>query len=99
MGNNASMTAFEATVISLYDKGLLTLETLDAVAEPYRDTDIDLGGMMDLETKDGKDLFHVVVELVQPGILPDTDPWEDGATEPCWYCTYSDIASERFGFR
>jgi hypothetical protein len=45
MGNNAAFTAFERTVIAVYNTGELDKKLLKELAEPYRDSDIDSGGM------------------------------------------------------
>lgn len=97
MGNNAAMTTFEATVIAVYDEGALSERLLDTLASVYSDTDIDLAGLQDLETKDGKHFFQVVVETIQPGVIPSSEPgYEEQG--PDWYGAYSEIASERWKF-
>lgn len=97
MGNNDAMTAFEATVIAVYDVGMLTPELLDILASPYSGTDIDCGGLAHLETKDGKELFQVIAETYNPGVIP---PPEEGYEEagPDWYDAYRTIADKRFKF-
>ena len=102
MGNNAAMTAFEATVIAVYDAGVLTPDLLDQLAEPYTDTDIDSGGLRGLTTKDGKELFQVVVETFHPGYQPEIETWEidNGETdqEPDWYTPWEEITRARWRF-
>lgn len=74
MGNNEAFATFETMVIRLYDLGKLDLETLDAIAENWRGTDIDSGGQQYLEAKDGKGLEEIVIDLVDPGwILHEDD--------------------------
>jgi hypothetical protein len=45
MGNNAAFTAFERTVVAVYNTGALTKKLLRDLAEPYQGMDIDGGGM------------------------------------------------------
>ena len=106
MGNNAAFTAFERAVIGAYDRDVLTLSYLDEIAEPYRDTDIDMGGSEDRETKDGKDIIEVVVELVMPewkpreeDLLPEDieregEGWESFAR----YLKWDEIRQTRWGW-
>lgn len=49
MGNNAAFTSFEASVIACYNKGVLDRGLLDALAKPYKGSDIDRGGMTGYE--------------------------------------------------
>lgn len=69
MRDRAAYTTFEQTVISLYDKGILTLDLLDALAEAYRGTHIDCAGSRDLTSRDGKDLQQVSIALVDPSFV------------------------------
>jgi hypothetical protein len=62
MGNNAAFTAFEASVIPVYNRGVLDRELLSDLMEPYRDCDIDSGGMVGTLTKDGLDIYEVVIK-------------------------------------
>ena len=101
MGNNAAFTYFEETVIKLYDQGALTLPVLDTIAENYRDTDIDSGGMRDLQTKDGKGLFQVCIELINPDFVPvETDPADPDsyAKTWTWYHEFAVVRRERWGW-
>ncbi|MDK9702429.1 MAG: hypothetical protein OEL20_04765 [Sulfuritalea sp.] len=66
MGWNEGYTVMERTVVSLYDAGNLTVESLNAILEPYRGTDIDHGGCMELRTKDGKSADDVILSLLVP---------------------------------
>jgi hypothetical protein len=45
MGDNAAFTNMEATVLACYNRGVLDKPLLKLLLEPYRDTDIDSGGM------------------------------------------------------
>ena len=62
MGWNKGFTIFEKTVIGSYDLGKLDKELLKVLMEPYRNTDIDSGGMEGLMSKDGKGIDQIVVE-------------------------------------
>ncbi len=101
MGNNAAYAQFEATVIALYDEGVLTLKVLDILGNMHRGTDIDSGGAQDLRTMDGKGLEQVCVELVHPGYEPDTEVWEDedDSVHEDWWSPFADIRNDRWGWR
>jgi hypothetical protein len=45
MGNNAAFTAFEATVIAVYNEGVLDKKLLSALMKSYEGVDIDHGGV------------------------------------------------------
>ena len=102
MGNNAAYAAFEYTIITIYDHGVLTLNLLDALAKDYEGMDIDAGGSRDLETKDGKTLEEVCIALVAPTWIPvkstdtnayyDEECWEDEERNNKW----SEITDERW---
>ena len=66
MGWNEGYTVMERQVISLYDAGALSPETLKTILEPYRDTDIDHGGCMNLVTHDGKSADDVILSMLSP---------------------------------
>lgn len=97
MGNNAAYTTFERMVIDLYDDGVLTPRVLNNLGEMYRGTDIDSGGSRDLVTQDNKGVEQVVVEIMQPGVVPDPDPDfpEEG---PYWYSAFKEITWETWGW-
>jgi hypothetical protein len=65
MGNNAAFTSFEASVIAVYNKGVLDKELLDALAAPYEDMDIDRGGMEGTLTKDDLDIDDVILKCMK----------------------------------
>lgn len=62
MGWNQGYEIFESTVVGAYDLGKLDKDLLTVLMEPYRDTDIDSGGRMDLEANDGKGVEQIVIE-------------------------------------
>jgi hypothetical protein len=70
MGNNAAFTAFEATVIAVYNKGVLDLELLSTFMEQYRDVDIDHGGMEGTLSNDGLDVEEIVFKTFGVKIPP-----------------------------
>ena len=81
MGNNAAFTAFEATVIAVYNVGLLDQELLSKLMEPYRGVDIDQGGMVGTLTSDKLDVEEVVIKTfgvplpVRPKLPEDYKTW------------------------
>ncbi len=79
MGNNAAFTQFEATVIAVYDRGVLDAELLKALAEPYWDSDIDSGGRQGIQAKDGLELEQVVLRVM--GIEVPVYPKEGSAEQ------------------
>lgn len=97
MGNNQAYAFFESTVVGLYDKGLLTVEVLDAVAEPYRGSDIDSGGSQELEAADGKQLEDIVFSLLLPDYAVPPE-WQDDEGE-YRYEEFHTITSGRWGWR
>jgi hypothetical protein len=73
MGNNAAFTSFEASVIAVYNKGVLDKELLDALAAPYKGMDIDRGGMEGTLTKDGLDIDGVICKVYGIELPPYPD--------------------------
>ncbi|HXR65363.1 MAG TPA: hypothetical protein VN729_05540 [Ktedonobacteraceae bacterium] len=70
--------AFEKTIIDLYDQELLTLNRLDLVAARYRWIPLDSAGTQHRVTRDGKDLYQVCIELVDPSFpMPARGSAED----------------------
>jgi hypothetical protein len=84
MGNNAAFTAFEATVIAVYNYGILDQKLLSELMEPYRGVDIDSGGMQGTLAKDGLDIEEIVIKTFgvvlppAPELPEDHDQWTDG---------------------
>jgi hypothetical protein len=84
MGNNAAFTSFEASVIAVYNKGVLDRELLDSLAAPYKDSDIDRGGMEGTLTKDGLDIDDVICKMYGIVLAPYPDipeNWKDQTPE------------------
>lgn len=74
----AAYAAFEKTILDLYDQELLTLDRLDRVASQYRWRKIDSAGSQYLAARDGKDLYQVCIELVDPSFaIPARGSSED----------------------
>ena len=66
MGWNAGYTIMEHTVITLYDRHLLTKEILEAVMEPYKGTNCDSGGSCNLKAKDGLGVEEIIRKTMCP---------------------------------
>lgn len=101
MGNNAAFTAFEATVMLLYEKGVLTLDILDELGEHYRDMDIDPGGCRDIIVR-GKGVAQVCMELIEPDFqpdLPDAGAKWDYHRHWDYWDEFSQIRRSRWGWR
>lgn len=77
MGNNTAFTSFEASVIAVYNKGVLDKELLDALAAPYEGTDIDRGGMDGTLTNDGLDIDGVILKVYGIDLPPRPELPED----------------------
>ena len=73
MGNNAAFSSFEASVIAVYNKGVLDRELLDALAKPYEDSDIDRGGMEGTLAKDGLDVDDIILKIYGVTLPPKPD--------------------------
>ena len=79
MGWNTGYTIYEETVIATYDSGKLTPDILRAIIAPYRDTDIDHGGCMNLRTNDGLSADEVTLKLLAPEF------WKEYEARGCEY--------------
>src|SRR5665647_3319545 len=82
MGNNSAFTAFECTVLTVYNRGILDKQLLKDLAEPFRDCDIDSGGMVGTLSKpvvgpDGVarrlDIMEIVIQT-WTGKIPEEHP-------------------------
>lgn len=73
MGNNAAFTSFEASVIAVYNKGVLDRELLDALAAPYDGLDVDRGGMEGTLTRDGLDIDGVILKIYGVSLSPQPE--------------------------
>jgi hypothetical protein len=93
MGWNTGYTIFEETVVGAYNLGLLSKDLLSVLMEPYRDTDIDSGGSMDLTSKDGLGVKEIVIktwglELPEEPDVPDNYKERTKEQQKAWddYC-------------
>lgn len=96
MGNNSAFTTFEHVVMTLHNTGKLDIPTLDAIAEFWRGTDIDSGGMEYIEDKDGKLVDEVCVNLIEPDFKPvgdEEDKFSWGYEEE-----FDDLKHSRWGW-
>ena len=66
MGWNDGYTIWEHMIITLYDRGLLTKDLLQALADPFKNRDIDHGGSRDLTAEDGSNADEIVVKIMEP---------------------------------
>lgn len=84
MGNNSAFTAFEATVIAAYNKGVLDKELLSDFISVYDGTDIDTGGWVGTLSKDGLNIFEIVCKTFDKPLPPRPDlpkSWKDWTPE------------------
>jgi len=103
MGWNAGYTIFEKSVVGAYDLGKLDKELLSVLMEPYRDSDIDSGGSLDLTSKDGKSVEQIVIEVwglqmpEKPAATLEGDPdaW-DSYYDAVYY--QMKVVTEHFGW-
>jgi hypothetical protein len=84
MGNNAAFSSFEQTVVAVYNSGCLDKKLLSHLMEPYRDMDIDSGGMEDLlSKKDNLDVVDIVLKTFgkvppkKPNLPKDFTKWTE----------------------
>lgn len=90
MGNNEAFTAFEATAIAVYNRGILDKDLLSELMKPYGGVDIDSGGMAGTLANDGKDIIEIVLTVfgepvpVRPKLPENYREWtpeQDAANE------------------
>lgn len=86
MGWNAGYTEMEKTVMLAYDSGTLTVELLDKIMEPYKGTDCDSGGSMNLLSRDGLCVEEIICKIMKPEEYEDVvkHPKYYEGEEPCW---------------
>lgn len=92
---------FEKRILDLYNQGLLTLDRLDCIASQYRWCKIDSAGSSFLTTHDGKDLYQLCIELVDPS-FPIPARGSSGDHEEYWereIKKWEDIVRWRWGWR
>ncbi len=96
----AAYTAFEKTVLDLYDQGRLTLDQLDCIASQYHWLNVDSAGSQQMLTRDGKELCQVCITLVDPAFpIPSRGSSKDH--EEYWeqeFKKWEDIVRWRWGW-
>jgi hypothetical protein len=109
MGWNRGWTIMEETVIGAYNLGKLDKDLLKVLMEPYRGTDIDAGGSKGIQTKDGKDVWDVVIESwgktdkvpPQPQVKAVYTDEEEEAWENYWVTKhelFNEITESNYGW-
>jgi len=111
MGDNAAFTFFEATVIAVYDTGMLDQDLLSKFMEIHRGSDIDHGGMVGTLSKDGLDVEEIVLKVfgeevpTYPNLPKDNAVWtraEQLQNEEYWDRraeAFAKISRGKFGWR
>jgi hypothetical protein len=62
----AAYADFEQSILNLYNRRLLTLELLDRIAGQYRPLKLDSAGSQRMLAHDGKNLYQVCIQLIDP---------------------------------
>lgn len=70
MGDNTSGQLLETLILDLSNEGLLNRRVLDLIRRNFSFTDWDEGGFGYDTDKNGKDVFRIVVDILDP----DYDP-------------------------
>jgi hypothetical protein len=100
MGNNAAFTRFEATVIAVYNRGVLDKGLLSDLMRPYEGVDIDHGGMEGTLAKDGLDVEEIVIKTfgktlpARPDLPPSHREWTP--EQEALNDAYQEIRAETF---
>lgn len=79
MGWSAGYTALEACVVAVYNKDILDKALMEAIIEPFRDTDCDSAGSMDLKAKDGLGMEEIICKIMEP------EKYQEVKQNPGWY--------------
>ena len=102
MGWREGYRIMEQQVVALYDAGVLSRDVLNALMEPFRDSDIDELGSRDLMAKDGKYVDEIVIFVMEPEkyreavetFIPDPeDPFNEKL-----YVLWYEITRREWGF-
>lgn len=100
MGWNSGYSKLERQIIELYNINELTIESLNAIMDPYKGTDCDSGGSNNLHSKDGLNMAQIICKIMKPDEYEDAikNPiYSEGYTEKClennekFYNLYSSI--------
>lgn len=103
MGWNEGYRIMEQQVVTLYDAGLLNKDVLNALVEPFRNSDIDHGGSQDLKAKDGKSADEIICFIMEPEKYKEAvenfvpDPKDPEFNEKL-YDLYMTITRQEWGF-
>lgn len=101
MDRRVAYASFEKIVLDMYERGALTLEHLERLAEQYRTMHIDSAGSQYLRAQDGKDLHQICIELMDPTFaLVERGSSEDH--EEYWeqeLKKWEEIARQRWGWQ
>lgn len=102
MGWDKGYEIMETQVINLYNAGVLTKNTLNALMEPFKNTDIDHGGCHDLKANDGKTADEIIIFTMEPEkyqkavegfVLTENEGYNE-KLEDLWY----EITRREWGF-
>jgi hypothetical protein len=74
----ATYATFEKSILTLYNRKLLTLDLLDRIASQYRPLNLDSAGSQGALAHDGKNLYQVCIQLIDPSfpIYPTGSTWD-----------------------
>jgi hypothetical protein len=103
MGWNEGYRIMEQQVIALYDAEVLNKDVLNALMEPFRNSDIDHGGSQGLRTNDGKNADDIICFIMEPEKYKEAvenyvpDPENPEYNEKL-YNLYYKITREEWGF-
>lgn len=90
MGWNKGYEILEATVIGVYNLGKLDKPLLEALIEPYQNSDIDRGGSQNLKANDGKRFEQILIET-WGFTMPVMPVEEDDDDDTAWDEYYEQI--------
>ncbi len=83
MGWNEGYTIMESQVVAVYDCGLLNKNLLNALMEPFKNSDIDSGGSRDLKANDGKGVEEIICFIMEPEKYQEAlDSWIPNPDDP-----------------
>lgn len=99
MGWNEEYTIWEHLIITLYNADMLTKELIEKIVEPFKNTDIDHGGSMDLRAKDGLDADKIVIKLCMPSKYEEIIKFKsEKKREIEFYNAWSNYTRKHWGF-
>lgn len=85
MGWNQGWNIMEHQIIGLYDLDVLSRDACIVVLKPFYRTDADSGDWEYLNTKDGKMLPQVAVEIIFPDFKVTDIPPNEHDKDEAWY--------------